>query len=306
MSRHLRYVDGQVPRYVSSKRTNTLALVSGCENLLKSTCVNSESCVWELNREKQCGWCRLKDETKDAKEHYCDSCFVYEASSDCKTSSLCEWCDSGYCKEVASPARCEIRCELYSSDTRCQAEASECDWCPSADSCISKGAKCYQCSDFAENFCPRGCSCSSKSSSVVTITVTVIVVAVVLVVILCLVFYMLFLRQAAPEKAAIELSALPNAALLFNSRFGATTDGGAQLPSTDSKQQSISEYVTCSVRNVAFAKSSDILLLNKLYTANFKIANETKEQLEIKLFTDGFKEKHDIEITPCAGIISFD
>ena len=270
----------------------------GCKNLIKSVCERSPACYWKVSEDETCGWCQGKmDTVPKTKPDYCDECAIHESSELCKESKGCEWCKLNYCSKANN---CTIRCELITTEKDCQRVSNVCSWCPTTLSCIDINARCNECSDFSNDFCPRGCDCSSSKSSSSSVIIIVVVVCVVLVAVLLVFMFVFKKRFGYQENGANEMTSLSDVLMTLNPMFGFDDENNSEL-CTKYANGDISEFISCSDDFITFGQSTSFLLLNKIYFSSFKLTNKSDEDLTVELFTCGFREKHKIDFIPQKG-----
>ena len=275
----------------------------GCINLIKSVCEKSATCYWKVSEDETCGWCQVQEDTvPKTKPDYCDECAIHESSELCKESKGCEWCNLNYCSKSKN---CTIRCELITTEKDCGEASDDCSWCPTALSCIDIKARCNECSDFSNDFCPRGCDCSSSKSSA-AIVVIVVVVCVVLVAALLMFLFVFKKRFGYQKNGTNEITPLSDMSMTLMSTFGFNDKERSHELCANYENGDISEFISCSDDYITFDQSNSFLLLNKTYSSQFKLTNKSDENLTVELFTCGFQEKHKINFVPQKGnYISF-
>ena len=270
----------------------------GCKNLIKSVCKKSPTCDWKVSDDETCGWCQAQKNTMiETASIYCDECAIHESSEACEESGKCKWCNLNYCSGIDA---CVIRCELIATEKDCGEASDDCSWCPTALSCIDIKARCNECSDFSNDFCPRGCDCSSSKSSSSSVIIIVVVVCVVLVAVLLVFMFVFKKRFGYQENGANEMTSLSDVLMTLNPMFGFDEENNSE-PCTKYANGDISEFISCSDDSITFGQSTSFLLLNKTYFSSFKLTNKSDEDLTVELFTCGFQEKHKIDFIPQKG-----
>ena len=264
--------------------------------MIKRICKESKKCVWNesINDDgEQCGWCQ-HEEVQSEETEKCDSCLLFEEKGSCERNKQCKWCPHNYC--TPKEADCKVMCENMNSEDSCntknKGDESPCFWCKATSSCYDIGSPCYDCVYFSTEMCPKGCgTCGAKSSNPVLVSL-VVVFSVLFIVLIC--FGLLFYRLKM-KRAKYTSMSQPSIPLNFYDDFAGVEDA-EEVKKTE--RENIKELVQSSKDVLTFGHENESLKLFTEYADEFKVKNLTSKEERIILFTNGFKERHDIKIEP--------